>query len=1081
MASMPQINFVVTSDKQAFLDEHDANLYTVAFDGATAYWTNIYDHTGTTEAERLLSTTANFPEMSGGKLYVMESYLSFDDIQNIITAEDKISPKDALTINQQFRYDSFEYTYNASGTGNLTSVTGFGFPLGLKVEYDDSSSATSGYKIKGDTLATLLDNSKPSGTVLFNFSSTPPNTEKLDGELLYVGSPSVKSQGDYTNPYGSSDWTTYLTEVSNDLASNPIGLAGWFNGAASVGESGKLYFHNQAFYNYVVSFDASESQFVLTPTGNSQVKGIMKVDASVIAENIYAIDPNTTADIYNTDGTTLYKSEFLGANDQWGYIFTQFLTGFDLGYFGQEGIPNEGVTGSIDLNQNWNWLPTYAFGENLVNGGTADLHYDDYSKVLFDNSNSYGSQYSDNAMSNFSVGGPLLNLYNIASDGSTSAVDPSDITLTIFDDAEDPSANYTPPQLYSYLAPTGGKYVAFDSQNLPTTNTSANMKLSLGLLASQDGNTSWFVNPERFALSYQYITAAGATYTWSDPILLNSDSSNLWSSWQLDLEKGTATVSGTANSIGAGSLILSGIPLSTTAGEVSWQRLNVYDKAQENWQTTPTKTFNVYTTSDGNGNFVFADGKFAIDGGATNTPPSADNAPASTTTIKLLDGSQTFIDPDLMGTLISEGTYALRGTPAAPVVGTYAAGVFTALSGQDSMTTPSANSKTSKLSFAWTAADENASTNTVSWMAAYTNKTSASHTAKIEWVLASSKDHGTNGSVSTTADIDGKWVTEPTYITPGKYHVTMTEYDSLNQQFAATSSFLTLTANGSIDTVLAMRDSYLVNGPGQLSVTAGDGTLYNDKGTPTKATLVSTTSNGSLTFNEDGSFVYDPDDSFVGLDTFVYKAEAGDESSIATVNLQVVPDIGLLAGSLDEYAIIGLSTFGYLEHGSTLAESDAMQATYAELVDQGLDADRIMYTLANELGETSAARVLFPFLANPTADDQAINGFLDKVYDVLFDRTPDDVGRAYWLNDIKAAIGRGEDIDPYVYIIMNGAQNPDMQTLAAKSLIAAEQIFQQYQHNDTITDVESATFLTATDTSTTNILDNMVVVYNDAV
>lgn len=1072
MASMPQINFVVTPEKQTFLKNNDANLYTVAFDGSTANWTDIYDHT---QATPLLSNKANFPEMSGGKLYVIESNMSYAEIQALITAEDNISPLAALNTtdtSKQFRYDSFEYTYNASGTGNLTSVTGFGFPLGLEVEYDDGT-ATSGYKISGDALAAQLDAAKPSGTVKFDFSAGG-----LAGELLYVGSPSVKSQGAYTNPYGPTDWSAYLTEVASDLSNNPIELAGWFNGAASL-ESGKLYFHNQAFYSYVVSFDASASEFVFTPTANSQVKGIMKVDASVIAENIYAIDPNTTADIYNDDGTTLYKSEFLGANDQWGYVFTQFLTGFDLGYFGQEGTPNDGVTGSVDLNQNWNWLPTYAFGENLVNGGTTDLHYDDYSKVLFDNSNSYGSQYSDNAMSNFSVGGPLLNLYNVASDGSTSAVDPSKITLTIFDDAENPSANYTTPQLYSYLAPTGGKYVAFDDPS--TYDTDANMKLSLGLLASEDGNTSWFVNPQRFALSYQYITAADATYTWSDPILLDSDSSNLWSNWQLDLATGTATVAGDPNSIGAGSLILSGIPLSTTAGEVSWQRLNVYDKADENWQATPTKTFNVYTTSDGNGNFEFAGGKFAIDGGATNTPPSADNAPASTTTIKLLDGSQTFIDPDLMGTLISADTYALRGTPAAPVVGTYVAGVFTAISGQNSMTTPSVTSKTSNLSFAWTAADESASANTESWMSAYTNKTSASHTAKIEWVLASSKDHGTNGSVSTTADIDGKWVTEPTYITPGKYHVTMTEYDSLNQQFAAKSSILTLTADGSIDTILAMRDSYLVNGPGQLSIAATDGTLYNDKGTPTKATLVSTTSNGSLTFNEDGSFVYDPDDSFVGLDTFVYKAEAGGESSIATVNLQVVPDIGLLAGSLDEYAIIGLSTFGYLEHGSTLAESDAMQTAYAELANQGLDADRIMYNLANELGETTAARVLFPFLTNPTTDDQSINNFLDTVYDVLFDRTPDDVGRAYWLNDIKAAIGRGEDIDPYVYIIMNGAQEADMQTLAAKSLIAAEQIFQQYQHNDTITDVESATFLTATDANTSNILDNMVVVYNDAV
>lgn len=64
---------------------------------------------------------------------------------------------------------------------------------------------------------------------------------------------------------------------------------------------------------------------------------------------------------------------------------------------------------------------------------------------------------------------------------------------------------------------------------------------------------------------------------------------------------------------------------------------------------------------------------------------------------------------------------------------------------------------------------------------------------------------------------------------------------------------------------------------------------------------------------------------------------------------------------------------------------------------------------------------------------------------------------------------------------MNGAQQADMQTLTAKSLIAAEQIFQQYQHNGTVINTESSTFLAGTSSSATDILDNVVVVYNDAV
>ena len=122
------------------------------------------------------------------------------------------------------------------------------------------------------------------------------------------------------------------------------------------------------------------------------------------------------------------------------------------------------------------------------------------------------------------------------------------------------------------------------------------------------------------------------------------------------------------------------------------------------------------------------------------------------------------------------------------------------------------------------------------------------------WTLASEKDHGTNGSVQTLADIEGKWVTSQLRITPGKYLVTMTEFAQENGmpiQFAQKSSQLTLTVDGTLDTILAMRDAYLVN--------------------PSK---------------DVGGVM---------------------KRSEATVNLQVVPEIGTLANSLDSYSTVGLS------------------------------------------------------------------------------------------------------------------------------------------------------------------------------
>jgi len=258
----------------------------------------------------------------------------------------------------------------------------------------------------------------------------------------------------------------------------------------------------------------------------------------------------------------------------------------------------------------------------------------------------------------------------------------------------------------------------------------------------------------------------------------------------------------------------------------------------------------------------------------------------------------------------------------------------------------------------------------------------------------------------------------------------------------------------------------------------------NDTGSPTAATLFSGPANGTLQFNTDGSFTYTPDQGFVGLDSFVYSAEKDIgggviEKSQAAVNLQVVPNIGQLANSLSDYSTVGLSLFGYLEHGATQTLSNTYLAELQTYQDQGLSSEAAMYKLANSIGETGVAEALFPFLANPTTDVAAINTFLDKVYDVLFDRAPDDLGRAYWVENIQSAINRGDDIDPYVYIIMNGAQAPDMQHLTAKSMIANEQIFQQYQHNDSINDVNSALFLTGA--SQINLLDSMVTVYNDAI
>ncbi len=90
----------------------------------------------------------------------------------------------------------------------------------------------------------------------------------------------------------------------------------------------------------------------------------------------------------------------------------------------------------------------------------------------------------------------------------------------------------------------------------------------------------------------------------------------------------------------------------------------------------------------------------------------------------------------------------------------------------------------------------------------------------------------------------------------------------------------------------ALNDSYSVNEDGTLQVTA-PGVLANDfdvDGNPLTAVLESGASNGILTFNADGSFIYQPNQDFYGVDYFTYKANDGSlDSTVVKVTITVSP------------------------------------------------------------------------------------------------------------------------------------------------------------------------------------------------
>jgi VCBS repeat-containing protein len=89
----------------------------------------------------------------------------------------------------------------------------------------------------------------------------------------------------------------------------------------------------------------------------------------------------------------------------------------------------------------------------------------------------------------------------------------------------------------------------------------------------------------------------------------------------------------------------------------------------------------------------------------------------------------------------------------------------------------------------------------------------------------------------------------------------------------------------------AVNDSYNAVGGIQLVISASNGVLANDtdaENDPLTATLVTTTSNGTLTLNADGSFTYTANAAFAGTDSFTYRVnDLVTGTSIGTVTITV--------------------------------------------------------------------------------------------------------------------------------------------------------------------------------------------------
>ncbi|MFV2069292.1 MAG: Ig-like domain-containing protein, partial [Pirellulales bacterium] len=117
-------------------------------------------------------------------------------------------------------------------------------------------------------------------------------------------------------------------------------------------------------------------------------------------------------------------------------------------------------------------------------------------------------------------------------------------------------------------------------------------------------------------------------------------------------------------------------------------------------------------------------------------------------------------------------------------------------------------------------------------------------------------------------------------------------YQASDGTLRSSTATVTLTVRDVNIAPVAVADAYDVDEDDVLTVDATNGVLVNDPDVDDdvlSAELLDQPSNGTVDLKPDGSFVYTPDDNFVGTDTFTYRASDGTlVSNTVTVTLTVV-------------------------------------------------------------------------------------------------------------------------------------------------------------------------------------------------
>jgi hypothetical protein len=750
-----------------------------------------------------LTDTAS-PTVNGGVVYLIvqsENPADHNDLVSLIGSDESLIQPNVKS--WHYGYAAFEFSLlgQSADQGDLTAIPGFSQHLAVNISYSDGSCDSRGYNITGASMTSALSSAEPAAVLTYPASTTDTPYSSLDGATAIVFSPSNGNFG--SSIYPSDNWSLYLTAFAS---LTDVTISGCTNGEPDA--SG--IWHNSQYYAYAMqavqllegAWGPAGTYFKFSPNTNSQTRGYMLMSQSTLQENLYAAGQGYATLWQDSELTQPYIIPGSGsspttapttcqfnpsANNEWGNAFTPLFTGFTAGYWGvtaQQSNPlnrvatNNLAGGTLNLDQTINQSPSYAFDLNRVGTIPTYQHNDAYSEECFNESNVYGSAFSDN-LSNGLTPSPLISL---SQPGTSTNVGNIDLYAYGVNEKD----------IY-YKKPVGANYLSVQTDYLIPTQTSGLQLivsgLSAGVLVRSDATIKLGI----------YLGAGQFTYV---PL---TNPGNIWQNYNVTGSSGSWAVASGGSNI-AGTFIINNLPTPATTldGQVCWYQLVFSDSDGDQ------KVFDFYVTATNSiGQIQTSATSLAVDGNASIQANSA-------TQLQLNLNPATSM-PD--GLLSFEYNAQFSPRPAAPVVGTATATGFTALNGQNGTGLPTSLdgkvpgsaaplitvTPSQYLQFGWTGTNNGTHTGTptnpvfssdgsytAGLVSEYTNKINAGNIAQINFYNIAAKQT-LNFMMQATADLDGQWQTTSSAQLPeGSYLVTMTEMLPDGTAFGPASFPLTL-------------------------------------------------------------------------------------------------------------------------------------------------------------------------------------------------------------------------------------------------------------------------------------------------